>query len=377
MKKARLTPIDGKDPNLAIMQLSSWLKAQGYEVFFNESVSKGMFEPDYDAVYASAIFTKSQPKIEAFLSQFPNAILGGTWVFQNEAGVERVKRMFPNATILGLNDTVESHLGLPEYGWMFYDYEIYPEVDYAIAFTQRGCQLKCSFCSVGQKEGRNISLPRSISEWLRMNPRNSNKLLLQDNDFTNQPAFEQRCHELIELGTKVCINQGLNVRLIDYKQRKMRDTATNKVDARQAALLAQCNLRDRKFAKRRIYTAWDNAKDERIFWEGIDILCENGFRPDHIMVYFLTNYWQKGLTEDVWHRFARMADFGLKPFCMIYDETNADRELRKFQEWVNQGHYYSCNGAYMDSFRLFEREGKTGYLNRKRFEASVGDAVIF
>src|SRR5574343_592030 len=76
--KVRLTQIDGKLRNLALMKMAYWHKSKGDEVFFESSINKSMFEPDYDIVYGSAIFSSSEKKIELFKIQFPSAIIGGT-----------------------------------------------------------------------------------------------------------------------------------------------------------------------------------------------------------------------------------------------------------------------------------------------------------
>lgn len=44
--RIRITQIDGKLPNLALMQLSSWHKARGDEVTFTREARRDMFEPD-------------------------------------------------------------------------------------------------------------------------------------------------------------------------------------------------------------------------------------------------------------------------------------------------------------------------------------------
>lgn len=61
--KIRLTQIDGKLPNLALMKLSHFYKSQGHEVYFQDSVARSMFEPDYDIVFGSAIFSTSDKKL--------------------------------------------------------------------------------------------------------------------------------------------------------------------------------------------------------------------------------------------------------------------------------------------------------------------------
>ena len=88
-KSVRITQIDGKLPNLALMKLSHWHKSRGDKVYFTQSVKKDLFEPDYDIVYGSTIFNFSSKKTELFKKQFPNAIIGGTGT-ENKKTVEDV-----------------------------------------------------------------------------------------------------------------------------------------------------------------------------------------------------------------------------------------------------------------------------------------------
>ncbi len=76
------------------------------------------------------------------------------------------------------------------------------------------------------------------------------------------------------------------------------------------------------------------------------------------MFYFLCNYWDKGLTDDVLYRFEKMKDFGLLPYPMIYEKWNADERLKKFQQYVIQGAYHAT------TFERFLSETKTAYKKR-------------
>lgn len=321
-RKIRITQIDGKLPNIALMKLAHFHKSQGDEVVFQKSVTPYVWEPEYDKVYGSAIFSTSQKKIDMFYRNFPNALVGGT-------GTE-------------FNHTIESVIGVTEYE--NYDYDIYPYYTASIGFSQRGCRLRCKFCVVPKKEGRIKSL-NSIYEIWKQNPINTKKqILLLDNDFFGQDNWGDISEEIIQGKYKICFSQGINIRLINQENAKY---------------LAKMNFRDDSFRRKRIYTAWDNKKDEDIFLRGVNYLLNSGIKPSEIMVYFLCNYWENGLTNDVWYRFSIMQDIGLLPYPMIYNKWEASEELKKFQEWVIRGAYHAT------PFSTFTKENKRQYFNRK------------
>jgi hypothetical protein len=320
--KIRLTQIDGAFPNLALMKLSHWHKSQGHDVYFERGISRGLFEPEYDIVYGSAIFSTSEVKINLFKQYFPNAIVGGTGTNDN-------------------NTTVESTLNISEYE--YYDYDIYPKFDASIGFSQRGCRLKCKFCVVPKKEGKNISTNTIYDIW-KQNPRNKKKKIhLLDNDFFGQDGWQDKANEIIDGGYKVCFNQGINIRLINNEG---------------ASYLSRMKFRDDSFKYKRIYTAWDNKRDKDIFLKGINCILDSGIKPNEVMVYFLCNYWEKGLTPDVWDRFNVMREIGLLPYPMIFEKWTAPYDLKQFQEWVIRG------GYRVTDFDTFMKETKKQYFER-------------
>jgi hypothetical protein len=287
----RITQLDGKMPNLALMKLSAWHKSRGDSVTFTKGIARELFEPDYDVVYASAIFKWSAECVRRMRQEWPHAIIAGT-------GTDSPQ-------------TVEEITGDFE-GW---DYEIYPWFEPSIGFTQRGCRLNCSFCVVPKKEGRVRGVNRIADIW--RGEGHAKKLHLLDNDFFGQPEWRQRCEEIIEGNFAVCLNQGINVRLIHKEG---------------AEMLSRIRYSDDQFKRRRLYTAWDNRKDEQIFMRGIGILTDAGIKPQAIMVYMLCGYWPGESMDDVMYRFEKMKALGLMPYPMVYDNTN--KTLKKFQRWV-------------------------------------------
>lgn len=305
----RLTQIDGALPNLALMRLASWHKAQGDTVYFTRSIQPDMWEPSYDRVYGSAIFRFSGDRLDRFQTQWPGAIVGGTGTF-SAATVE---------------DIAGDHEGV--------DYEGH-NVDYSIGFTQRGCRLKCKFCVVPGKEGKNRSEATIAGIW-RGDPY-PRKLHLLDNDFFGNPEWRERLKEIRDGKFKVCLSQGINVRLIN-------DEA--------AEALATIEYRNTKFNERKLYTAWDNLKDESVFFKGVDTLERAGIPPKHLMAYMLIGYDPLETWARIWHRFNRMVERGIEPYPMVYNRDRKD--LTTFQRWVVMGLYRAV------PWDEYKQQGKT------------------
>lgn len=294
--KIRLTHIDGSLPNLALMKLAHWHRKRGDEVTVTREIMPSLFESTYDLVYGSAIFGFSAERIQRFRQQWPDALVGGTGT--------------------GSPQTIEDFTGMYE----FYDYSGYPDFEDSIGFTQRGCRMKCSFCVVPQKEGKPRSVNTIYDIWRGgLWPR---RLHILDNDFFGNPQWRERFEEIREGGFKVCLSQGINVRLINR-------------DAAQA--LAAIEYRDTKFRERKLYTAWDNIGDEGIFFKGVELLAVNGVPPTHLRAYMLIGFDPAETWPRIWHRFRRMVDCGIEPYPMVYDRKRKD--LLCFQRWVITGLY--------------------------------------
>jgi hypothetical protein len=302
LRHVRITQLDGKLPNLALMKLSHWHKARGDDVLFTRQAHRDILEPDYDAVYGSAIFKFSDKKLARFLSDFPDAVIGGT-------GTDR-------------KHTVEDHIGPYEH----YDYSLYPDFKPSIGFTQRGCRLSCKFCVVPGKEGK----PRSVSTVADIwrGEGHPKKLHLLDNDFFGQDQWRERIAEIREGRFKVCLNQGINVRHLTPEA---------------AEALATLEYRDDAFQERRLYTAWDNLKDEGVFFKGVDMLENAGVPPKHLRAYMLIGFDKNETWERIHLRFGKMVARGIEPFPMVFDCRATDagryRGLKQFQRWAVTGLY--------------------------------------
>ena len=285
-----LLQLDGKLPNLALMRLASHHRQEGDFVYLqqlrrDESVERGLFD-DWDSVYASLIFQRSQPLARRLLEIYPDAIVGGTgWNFRTleERGI---------STRL--------------------DYSDYPSFRASIGFTQRGCRLSCPFCVVPDKEGH-VKEEATIQEIWRGEPW-PRQLILLDNDFFGQPHWHDRIEEIRAGKFSVSLCQGINARMLS-------DEA--------AAALASIDYRNDAMTRRFIHTAWDNIGDEAPLFRGLTALVRHGVKPDNIVVYMLVGY--KDTEEDRLYRREQLRAFGCRPYPMPFERT---RDLVRFQTWI-------------------------------------------
>ena len=295
MSRVLLFQLDGKLPNIALMRIAAHHRNLGDAVTLrrlgnpNTAIQPDLFDRP-DLVYASAIFERTRVMCERLIETYPDAIVGGTgW---------KVERRLED---FGITTTKQ-------------DYTIYPQFLPSIGFTQRGCRLKCPFCVVPRKEGA-VTTEQTIAAIWRGSPYPRHIILL-DNDFFGQPGWQDRIDELRDGDFRVNFNQGINARMLTDET---------------AAAIASVRYYDDGFKTRRIYTAWDNRKDEKRLFRGLQFLTSHGVKHDHIMVYMLIGYWPNETVDDWLDRRYALRAFGARPYPMPYVRT---KETVGFQRWV-------------------------------------------
>lgn len=273
--KIGLHDSDSNDfPNLALMKISAWHKAQGDEVDWWIPLE------EYDRVYSSKVFT--------FTSENPylpeNTIKGGTGY--------------------GIYDELP-----PEIDRMFPDYSIYPKVDYAIGFLTRGCIRKCPWCVVPKKEGR----IKPYNTWRDIKRPDSKDIVFMDN---NVLACDHGISQMVDMiGQKVRIdfNQGLDARLINDDV---------------ADILSR--LKWIQFI--RISCDTDAMLD--VCLSVIDKLGGHGIKPYRVFVYLLVQDLESAERRAIALRSAGANPFA-QPYRDFANNIEPSEEQKRFARWVN------------------------------------------
>ena len=275
-----LVHMDGKLPNLALMQIAAYHQARGDSVeWWN-----GPLFP-CDRVYASRIFKHTSDDLLEYV------VRGGTGYSAEVVLSDEIKESSPGKA------------------WKFY-----PKYYNHLGFSEIGCRLKCSFCVVPQTHGQ----PRqasSISDLLS-NPKGGERLCLLDDDFLGHPNNEEVFEELIDRKLKVNFICGLNIRLITEKQ---------------AQLLARTNFRNNAFIERQVSFAWDIYKDKKLIERGFRRCVDAGITPRKMQFFVLIGY--DSTPEEDRERVETIRSWGADPFVMAYDRKVKYQNY--FQRWVN------------------------------------------
>ncbi len=278
-------------PNLALMKLSAYHKACGdYVTLLRGLKIADGFEKKFDIAYISCVFTKNARaarRLAKRLSTSMEVHLGGSGVDLKTTLPAEIENTFP-------------------------DYELYPECDYSIGMTMRGCTRSCPFCIIKDKEG--TSRPTG-DIYAFYNPNfKSKKIVLLDNNILGLPAhFAKIASQIKKEGLRVDWNQGLDLRLVTPENAKI-----------LAGLHFSPYMR----------FAWDDIKSEPQIRRGIQILKENGALKNPAVFYVLSGF-NSTFEEDL-YRVKTLRDLGQKAFLMLYDKKLLEEpRYRHLSNWTN------------------------------------------
>lgn len=295
--KIGLIDVDGHNyPNLPLMKLSAWHKAQGDTVRWYEPFD-GLIEP-YDKVYMSKVFS--------FTPDYTDPIYA-TEISKGGSGycieLENGKEVYHK----------EREQNLPyEIEHIYPDYSIYGITDTAYGFLSRGCPRGCDFCHVKTKEGLASIKVANLSEFWR----GQKYIELLDPNTLACKDWEDLLQQLIDSKATVNFNQGLDIRM-------MTD--------RKAEMLSQIPIKA-------IHFAWDRYEDKDIVQPRfIEFRKHSKVPPHNLQVYVLCGDKERRVRAEDLERIYWLRDNGYAPYVMLYDREHLPKghELKRLQRWVN------------------------------------------
>ncbi len=274
-------------PNLALMKISAWHKAQGDTVeWWNPLLL-------YDRVYSSKVFTFT-PEC-AYLP--PDTVKGGTGYGVYEDLPEEIDAMFP-------------------------DYSIYPDCKHAIGFLTRGCIRHCPWCVVPRKEGA----IRPYRTWREIKRPDSRDIVFMDNNVLACAHGLEQIKDMAGEDVRVDFNQGLDARLISPKV---------------AALLAR--LKWIRF----IRMSCDTDAMLPVVLEAVRLLGAEGVKPYRVFVYLLVRDIESAERRALSLRDNGIEVFA-QPYRDFERNLEPTTEQKAFARWVNHKAIFKTVQSFSD-----------------------------
>lgn len=283
--RVSLIPFDSKIANVALMKLSMWHK--------RKNDTTGLYLDNPDKAYISCIYTWNGDQCRGLTTMYDCPVeIGGSGVDIGSKLAHEIEHMMP-------------------------DYELYPDVDYSIGLTSRGCIRNCPFCIVRQKEGY-IQEHASFEEFV--NPE-YDKILLLDSNFIVSPKHKEKIEWLIDNGYRTSLQGGLDIRAMDEEDCK---------------LLHELKPKSISFNDTRYYFAWDMMEYTNQILPKIEMVKNSEIRNDRCMFYILVGF-NTSFEEDL-YRVHKLMSYDFKPFIMKYNNKQ-DSKLNALARWLNRRYY--------------------------------------
>ena len=301
--KIGLIDVDGHNfPNIPLMKLSAWHKAQGDQVEWYQPLLSGHL----DTVYCAKVFSFTDDY--AFPITADKVIKGGTgyhidlkdgkevWNGQDQILPAEVEHTFPDYSLYGITDT-------------------------AYGFLSRGCPRGCFFCHVKTKEGTRAHKVADLEEFWG----GQKNIEICDPNILACPEAEDLLQQLADSKAMVDINQGLDARLLTEKKVEI----------------------IRKIRMKNYHFAWDTPKDESKIVPKLKMFTEITGKVNHqVVCYCLVNF--NSTLEEDFHRIYTLRDMNIQPYVMIYDKKHCDQIYRDMQRWVNSMNCFWATPKFED-----------------------------
>lgn len=253
-------------PNLALMKLSAFHKARRDEVYLNFPLVAA------DKTYASCVFTWRSKEL-------PEGYIKGGSGLNSETLPDDIEHIKP-------------------------DYSLYPNTNFSMGFTSRGCIRHCPFCAVPEKEG-------SIKAWAKVGEfydPSYPKIVLLDNNLLASPIWRETLIDLSKLPVEVDINQGLDIRLLNTEN---------------LYWLKQLRMKTWRFA-------FDDLAYEDAVRQGLRLLKQQGIPMSKISFYVLVGF--NNGNDSAIERMQILQSYGVSTYPMIYKDKSGHEPNVKY-DW--------------------------------------------
>lgn len=315
--KIGLIDVDGHNfPNLALMKLSAWHKAQGDYVEWYEPLM-----PEYDKVYMSKVFT--------FTEDYQWAI--------------NARQIINGGTGYGLYEDLPA-----EIEYTFPDYSIYPQYPFAVGFLTRGCIRKCPWCIVPKKEG----WIHAVNTWDKIKRPDSRDIVFLDNNVLASEHGIAQIEDMIGKDVRIDFNQAMDARLVTPEIAKI----LSKVKW----------IRYLRFA-------CDTSAMIPILTRAVNLLAENGVKPYRIFAYTLIQDVDESLK-----RIEAMDALGIMPFAQPYRDFTKGYEptdeQKRLARWCNMKavHKTTSFSDYSEMKRKAYKKGEQKHDTDAKAETERG-----
>jgi hypothetical protein len=297
-------------PNLPLMKLSAWHKAQGdkVELFHKHSLKEA------DRVYMSKVFTFT-PEYKYKITA-GEIIKSGTGYFYPTGGEKlpaEVEHIMPDYSLYGITDT-------------------------AYGFLTRGCPRNCGFCIVSKKEGCKSVKVADLKEFWN----GQKNIVLLDPNLLAYKNHAELLQSLIDSGASVDFTQGLDVKLLTEKN---------------ISLIKKIKIK-------MLHFSWDNYEDKDVILPKLE-LFKTHYPNCPCSVYVLCNY-NSTIAEDL-ERIYTLNDLGYLPFVMVYkaETLSSNHTLIKMKRWANSHTLFKA----CPDFERYENDSvQQKKENRKKYE---------
>ncbi len=275
-----LIDVDSKIPNLALMKISEYHKKKGDVVGFNLS--------NPDKIYASVVFTKNKSfSLNHRLDKIQVEIGGSGYNLKSKLP-HKIEYITP-------------------------DYDLYPST-YSQGFTSRGCNRKCYFCIVNQKEG-NYTIQQHPEQFY--DDRFKEIMLMDNNILLNYGWAKNILSWCKDYSLKVNMTQGYDIRLVD------RNIAELILDTRN------------RFVK----FAFDDIRLEPIIRKKIELLKEVGFNLRNNVAFYCYCH-DDSMFEDTLKRCNILKELGTNADVMFNCDMKKTQRIKSLMKWSWRKTFY-------------------------------------